>query len=157
MSSYLSFYLVPKKSAKKHNYNEEGKNIETEVKLSEGKPLLLMSFSRNNDIYQAYYEAMNPAYCGMEDKYTEVTYEDAQRVVKEFKEDITTTEKRLAINYKMLKECGYNSELWEEIQSTEKYIDEQKTSLMQLECIADIVYEVYKNFTDFEKVLINVD
>ena len=102
MSSYLSFYLVPKKSAKKHNYNEEGKNIETEVKLSEGKPLLLMSFSRNNDVYQAYYEAMNPAYCGMEDKYTEVTYEDAQRVVKEFKEDITTTEKRLAINYKML-------------------------------------------------------
>jgi hypothetical protein len=157
MSSYLNFYVVPKLSKKKYDYNKDDGHTETEVKLSEGLPLLLLLYSRNNDVYRAYNETLNPAYAGMEDKYTEVTYEDAQRVVKEFEDDLKGSEQRLEINYKMLKEGGYSSELWEEIHSEETYIREQKETLEELKFIASFVYDVTNGYSDFEKVLINVD
>lgn len=157
MSNYLSFYLVPKKSKKRYDYNKDDGHTEIEIKLSEGVPLCLMSYSRSSDVYQAYNETLNPAYCGMEEKYTELSYEDAQRVVREFEDDLKNTERRLAINYKMLKEGGYSSELWEEIHSEETYIREQKETLEELKFIASFVYEVTNDYTDFEKVLINVD
>lgn len=157
MSSYLSFYLVPKKTRKKYNYDSEKGNTTEEVKLSEGVPLLLMSYSRGNPVYQAYNETLDVAYAGMEEKYTELSYEDAKRVVDEFEEDLKKSERRLEINYKMLKESGYNSELWEEIHSTETYIDEEKETLEELKNIQNLIYEITRDFTDFEKVLINVD
>lgn len=157
MSSYLSFYLVPKLSKKKYDYNIDDGHTEKEIKLSEGLPLLLMSYSRSSDIYQAYNDTLNPAYAGMEEKYTEVSYEDAQKVVQEFEEDLKTSEQRLAINYKMLKEGGYSSELWEEIQTEEKYVAEQKDCLEELKFIAHFIYEIKHDWTDFEKVLINID
>ena len=86
MSSYLTFYLVPKKTRKKYGYDENEGNTETEEEISTGKPLVLFSFSRNNDVYQAYNNSLNPAYAGMEEKYTEVTYEDSQKVVNDFEE-----------------------------------------------------------------------
>jgi sarcosine oxidase delta subunit len=157
MSSYLTFYLVPKKTKKQSVYNNEEGHTEKEITLSEGKPLILMSFSRNSDVYQAYYETLNPAYCGTEEKYTEITYADSQRVTKEFENDIKKTEQRLEISYKMLKEGGYSSELWEEIQSTEEYLREQKETLEELKHISNIIYEVTEGYNDFEKVLINID
>ena len=157
MSSYLTFYLVPKKTKKQYDYSKDDGRTEIEIELSTGKPLRLMTYSRNSDVYQAYYETLNPAYCGMEEKYTDVTYEDANRVVREFENDIKRTEDTLAVDYKMLKESGYNSDLWEEIQSTEKYLKEQKESLESLKYVADIVREVYDGYNDFEKVLINID
>ena len=157
MSSYLTFYLVPKKTRKKYGYDENEGNTETEEEISTGKPLVLFSFSRNNDVYQAYNNSLNPAYAGMEEKYTEVTYEDSQKVVNDFEEDLKSTEKRLEINYKMLKEGGYSSELWEDIQSTEQYLSEQKDALNELKFISNLIYECTNDWTDFEKVLINVD
>ena len=157
MSSYLTFYIVPKKTIKKYSYSQENGNTETEIKVSEGLPLTLMSYSRSNDVYQAYYETLNPAYAGMEEKYTEVTHEDAQRVVTEFEREIKSTEQRLAINYKMLKEGGYSSELWEEIHSSESYLAEQKASLEELKFISNLIYEITEQYGDFEKVLINID
>lgn len=157
MSSYLSFYIVPKLSKKKYDYNKDDGNTEVEIKLSEGLPLLLFSYSRNNDVYQAYNETLNPAYAGMEEKYTEVSYEDAQKVVREYENDIKKSEQRLAINYKILKEGGYSSELWEEIHSEENYILEQKNTLEELKFIANLVYEITSTWSDFDKVLINVD
>lgn len=157
MSSYLTFYLVPKKSKKKYDYNKDDGHTEVEVKLSEGVPLAFLSYSRNNDVYQAYHETLNPAYAGMEEKYTEVSYEDSRRVVQDFQKDIESSEKRLAVNYKMLKEGGYSSELWEEIQSAEQYISEQKEALDELKFISVLVYEVTEGYTDFEKVLVNID
>lgn len=157
MSSYLTFYLVPKKTKKKYDFNKDDGSTEIEVELSKGEPLCLMSYSRSSDIYQAYKDELNPAYCGMEEKYTEVTYEDSKRVCRSFEDEIKDTKQRLEIDYKMLKEGGYNSDLWEEIQSFEKYYAEQKSVLEELKIISSLVYEVTKGYTDFEKVLINVD
>lgn len=156
MSSYLSFYLIPKKS-KKYFYTKDDSSSNTEIKISEGLPLLFMSYSRSSDVYQAYYTALNPAYCGLEEKYTDVSYEDSQRIVNEFKSDIEGLEQKLKVSYKILKEGGYNSELWEEIQSSESYLIEQKEVLAELEFISNFIYEIYSDVTDFEKVVINVD
>ena len=157
MSSYLSFYLVPKKTKKRYKYDGENGNTEEEIEISKGEPLLMMSYSRNSDIYQAYNDTLNPAYAGMEDKYTDLTYEDAKRVVSEFEAEVKSTEQRLGITYKILKEGGYCDDLWSEIQSNEKYLAEQKETLEELKFIMNFVYEVTQSWTDFEKVLINVD
>lgn len=157
MSSYLSFYLVPKKTKKKYSYDPEKGQSEEEIKISEGEPLLLMCYSRNSDIYKAYSDTLNPAYCGMEEKYTELSYDDAKRVVEDFKAEIKSMEKRLEVSYKILKEGGYHEDLWTDINSTEQYIDEQKESLQELQFIASLVYESTQSWTNFEKVLINVD
>ena len=157
MSSYLSFYLVPKKTKTKYGYNEKDGHTEEVVEVSKGEPLLLMSYSRNNEVYQAYKETLNPAYAGNEAKYTELTYDDAKRVIDEFEDDVKKTEKRLAIAYKMLKEGGYSEDLYTEINSTEQYLDEQKEVIQDLKNIANLVYECSNSWTDFEKVLINVD
>lgn len=157
MSSYLTFYLVPKKTRKKYNFNKDDGNTEIEEELSTGKPLALFSFSRSNNIYQAFNETLNPAYAGMEEKYTELTTDGCKRVIEDLETEIKSTEKRLEIDYKMLKEGGYSSELWEDIHSMEDYLSEQKETLEEIKEIMYIVQECTDKYNDFEKVLINID
>jgi hypothetical protein len=157
MSSYLTFYLVPKKTRKKYDFNKDDGHTETEVELSTGTPLALMSYSRNNEIYRAFNETLNPAYAGMEEKYTELTTDGCKRVIEDLENEIKSIEKRLNINYKMLKEGGYSSELWENIHSMEDYLSEQKETLESVRNISSLVYECTEGYNDFEKVLINVD
>ena len=144
MSSYLTFYLVPKKTRKKYDFNKDDGHTETEV-------------SRNNEIYRAFSETLNPAYAGMEEKYTELTSKGCKDVIYDLECEIKSTEKRLAINYKMLKEGGYSSELWEDIHSMEEYLSEQKETLDEVKYISRLVYECTEGYNDFEKVLINID
>ena len=157
MSSYLTFYLVPKKTKKKYDFDKDDGSTEHEIELSKGEPLVLTSYSRSSDVYQAYNDTLHPAYCGMEDKDTELSYEDSQMVVRDFEKELNKTKEHLDVDYKMLKEGGYSSELWEEIHSWEKYVKEQSSTLEVLKFISSLVYEVYEEWTDFEKVLINID
>ncbi len=157
MSSYLTFYLVPKKTRKKYDYNKDDGHTEIEVELSTGTPLAFLSYSRNNEIYRAFNESLNPAYAGMEEKYTELTSKDCKNVIYDLECEIKSTEKRLAINYKMLKEGGFSSELWQEIHSMEEYLSEQKQTLDEVKYISRLVYECTEGHNDFEKVLINID
>lgn len=159
MSSYLNFYLVPKQTIKKYVFNNEtATSEEQEVKLSEGKPILLMSYSRSTNIYEAFDEALNPVFDGgEEDQYTELDNDKMQEVINEWKSDIAKTEQRLATSYKMLKEGGYSSELWEDIHSGESYLNEQKETLNILIVFREMFYETFEGYTEFEKVLINID
>lgn len=157
MSSYLTFYLVPKKTRKKYNFNAEEGNTETEIELSKGLPLVLASYSRSSDIYSAFNDVLHPAYAGMEEKYTELTTDGCKRVIDDLESEIKSTEKRLEIDYKMLKESGYSSELWEDIHSMEKYLLEQKDTLSEAHYIRNIVEECTNGYNDFEKVYINID
>lgn len=156
MSSYLTFYLVPKKTKTRYWHDENGSH-EEEIEISKGHPLSIMSFSRNNEVYQAYNETLNPVYAGIEDKYTELTVADAERVVSEYEQEVKSTEKRLEITYKMLKNGGSCESLWGDIHETERYLDEQKHALSELKHLAGFVYEVTNSCTDIEKVLINID
>lgn len=157
MSSYLTFYLVPKKTRKKYDFNKDDGHTETEVELSTGTPLVLVSYSRNNEIYRAFNETLNPAYAGMEEKYTELTTDGCKLVIEDLETEIKSTEKRLEIDYKMLKEGGYSSELWEDIHSMEEYVSEQKETLESIRHICSLVNECTNGYNDFEKVLINID
>ena len=157
MSSYLTFYLVTKKTRKKYDYNKDDGHTEIEVELSTGTPLALVSYSRNNEIYRAFNETLNPAYAGMEEKYTELTTDGCKRVIEDLESEIKSTEKRLAIDYKMLKEGGYSSELWEDIHSMEEYVSEQKETLESIRNICSFMFECTNGYNDFEKVLININ
>lgn len=157
MSSYLNFYLVPKKNKITYSYDDNG-HKEEEVKLTEGKPLLFSSYSRSGDVYQAFNDVLSIAYTGDGDKYTDITVDDVKRVINEYEVEINETKNRLAVNYKMLKEGGYHEELYVDIQSAEKYLKEQEHILNILNIILKIVYECYNvNYNDFEKVVANIN
>ena len=61
MSSYLSFYLVPRA------HPEE--------------KLLLQSFSRSNEVYQRFSDNLNIAYAGNEEKYTKQDVQNTRNSV----------------------------------------------------------------------------
>lgn len=156
MSSYLTFYLVPKKTIKKFVFEGDG-GSEQEVKVSEGIPLTLMSFSRSSDIYQTFTENMyNIAYAGNEERYTELTLEDMKEICASVKSDIAVAEERLTIDYKIIKESKCDNDMWENIHSSEEYIKDLKNNLNEINNIYYIVEEIANGYTGFEKVLINI-
>lgn len=151
MSSYLTFYLVPKKEKNKWDGEEDKKVTLTQ------EPLSFLSYSRSSEIYQAYNEAINPiAFCNEGNEYTELTVEKANEVVRECEKSIKDAEDSLKIEYKILKEGGYSNEVWVEIHSKEDYLKELRETLSELKFIAYVVEECTSNFNDFEKVLINI-
>lgn len=149
MSSYLNFYLVPKK---KEN-NEE-----------EQKPLLFTSYSRNSGVYQAYREKVNPEYIGNDEEYhyTELTKEKAQYTVDDTKESLQTLKLRLDNRISAYREMpNLNKEVAddfiEDYVSTREYSRELEDTIKELQFIANLVSDISNDYTDFEKVLINID
>ena len=142
MSSYLTFYLVPKDKDK--------------------KPLALISYSRNSDVYQAYYENANPAFYGNGDEpnYTELTKDLSHYVVDELRKDLNNYEKSHEAKVKALQalpklEGEALEEYLQETTSTLDYINDLKDTLKFAGFIDDIVSDL--EYSDFEKVLINID
>lgn len=137
MSSYLTFYLKPK---------------------GQDKPLMFISYSRSTDVYQAYYEELHPAFIGNGDEpnYTELTPEMALQVVNAAKEDLKKAENALNNRIAAYKELGNTSEeAIQDIAETKDYIEDLKSNLIELQCIYCWVGDV--EYSDFEKVLINID
>lgn len=145
MSSYLTFYLVPK--------NTEPINK---------KPMALMSYSRNSDIYRAYYENAHPAFIGNGEttNYTELTKELSHEVVDELRNDLIKYEKQHEAKVKALQalpklEGETLEEYLQETTSTIDYINDLKDTLKFVEFIDDIVSDL--KYSDFDKILINID
>lgn len=142
MSSYLTFYLVPKGEDK--------------------KPLALIAYSRNSNIYQAYYENAHPAFYGNGDEpnYTELTKDLSHHVVSELKEDLDKYEKNHEAKIKALQalpklEGEALEEYLQETSSGVEYINDLKDTLRFADFIDDIVSDL--EFSEFDKVLINID
>ena len=154
MSSYLTIYLVPKKTTSKYVYQAE--KVE-EIEITKGIPLVYDSYSRSSDVYQAFWESLNPAYCGNEEKYTELTPAKVEEVLSDKREYISKIEFRLNTLYEILKTSGYSEELFSEILSTSEHLKEENKCLDSIKSIANIVNIIYEGYGDFEKVLINVD
>ena len=149
MSSYLTFYLVPKKSKTKYTKDEE---IEIEIPQ---EPLAVFSYCRSDAVYEQYYSSLHPAYAGSEDKYTEITEDDAKSIVRSFeREDLNPAKERLEILYKLF-QIKYDNELANDIISLEDYIKGLEYTLSELKYIARFIEEI--TYSDFEKVLINID
>jgi len=142
MSSYLTFYLVPKGEDK--------------------KPLALISYSRSSEIYQAYYENAHTAFYGNGDEpnYTELTKDLSHHVVSELKEDLDKYEKAHEAKIKALQalpklEGEALEEYLQETSSGVEYINDLKDTLKFAGFIDDIVSDL--EYSDFDKVLINID
>ena len=145
MSSYLNFYLVPKKS-----------------KSEKQEPLALMSFSRSNDIYQAYYENANPAFIGNGEtpNYTELTKELSNSVLTTLQKDLDKYKRNSEAKIKALQALSkLEGEALEEYlyETTfgEEYLKELEDTLKFVGFIDDIISNL--EYSGFEKVLINID
>lgn len=136
MSSYLTFYIKTK---------EEN-----------SKPLSLISYSRNTDIYQYFDENVHPAYIGMDEdtKYTELSKNDVDLVIEDMENDIGKTKKRIE-EYE--KHAGGNQEIIEEILNWKEYIEDLEYWLHKVEFIKDLIEEASYSWTSYDKILCNVD
>lgn len=135
MSSYLTFYIVPK---------EEN-----------SKPLKLISYSRNTDIYRYFNETINPVYIGIDEiQYTELTVSKIDMVLEEIKNDLEKAISRVSVYEKHV--CG-KADLIEDIISQNEYINELKVLVNNIEFIKKIVIETSYSWSDYNKVLCNID
>ena len=132
MSSYLSFYLVPRA------HPEE--------------KLLLQSFGRSNEVYQRFSDNLNIAYAGNEEKYTKLTISDVESVIRDLDDDIAKAEAR-RVEYE--KFCHGNSELIEEMISTKEYIRDLQSTRDYISFIRDILADL--DYSGFSDVLCNID
>lgn len=132
MSSYLSFYLVPRA------HPEE--------------KLLLQSFSRSNEVYQRFSDNLNIAYAGNKEKYTKLTISDVESVIRDLDDDIAKAEAR-RVEYE--KFCHGNSELIEEMISTKEYIRDLQSTRDYISFIRDILADL--DYSGFSDVLCNID
>ena len=132
MSSYLSFYLVPKAHPEER--------------------LLLQSFSRSNEVYQRFFDNLSIAYAGNEEKYTKLTVSDVESVIRDLDDDIAKAEAR-RVEYE--KFCHGNSELIEEMISTKEYIRDLQSTRDYISFIRDILVDL--GYSGFSDVLCNID
>ena len=132
MSSYLSFYLVPRA------HPEE--------------KLLLQSFSRSNKVYQRFSDNLNIAYAGNEEKYTKLTISDVESVIQDIDADITKAETRRTEYEKF---CYGNPESIEEIISTKEYIRDLQSTRDYISFIRDVLTDL--DYSGFSDVLCNIN
>ena len=132
MSSYLSFYLVPKAHPEER--------------------LLLQSFSRSNEVYQRFFDNLSIAYAGNEEKHTKLTVSDVESVIRDLDDDIAKAEAR-RVEYE--KFCHGNSELIEEMISTKEYIRDLQSTRDYISFIRDILADL--DYSGFSDVLCNID
>lgn len=144
MSSYLNFYVVPKKK-----YKVDGK---------ESKPLCIFSISRNNEIYQAFQDSISPVFIGMEEiHYTELTAEKMKQVVDDYSTEVKRMEKQYQNKCDIVEKLTkVEEETIDELVHTKEYLDEITDALKELNFIYGIVHDISIGCGDFEKVLINV-
>ena len=135
MSSYLTFYAVPK---------AEG-----------SKPIGLINYCRSNDVYQYFSDNIHPAYIGNdeEDHYTELTVEKIDRVLEDLNNDI----KKTKIRIEEYEKCANgDTEIIETIIEFREYLENLETALYRTEFIKELVLETeYSN--SLKAIYCNVD
>ena len=154
MSSYLTFYLIPKKT--KTHYNEDGTCEEVEI--SKGEPLALMSFSRNSNIYRTFYEYLHPVFIGMgEPQYDELRGGDIKSIIYQVQEELEEDKKSHQNKIKVLKELGNSPDLdtLNQLIEEEDILKEKEEDLEELRWLNRFFAEI--EYSDFEKILMNID
>lgn len=139
MSSYLNIYLVPKR-----------KDKEKEKK----QYLLLTSYSRSNDVYEAFYENINPVFVDNEEKYTTLTKENMQDVLNDVSKSINLTKEKIKLYEK------YASDHPDYIQSIideREVLKDYEQTYGDAAFISDIVSNTIDDYNGFEEVCCNID
>lgn len=139
MSSYISFYIVPKRKTQ-----EEQK-----------KHILLTAYSRSTAIYQYFSDNINPVFigCGGKEQYTTLTLQNLTSVLQDFDEDIKKAKDRL-VEYE--KYAGNNPEYINEIIEQKEYIQDLQYWRDKASFILDIV-DGKDCYEEIEEVCCNID
>lgn len=155
MSSYLTFYVIPKKT--KPYYKKDGTSEAVEV--SKGVPLALMSFSRNSNVYQSFYAYLSPTYIGdNEPKYDELEESDMTYVINKLREDLEDAKTRHQNKLKVLGALtGFHDyDTLNQLIDEEDFIKEKEENLNELIWLKSFLFEI--KYGDFEeKILMNID
>lgn len=135
MSSYLTFYAKSK---------DEG-----------SKPIPLVSYSRNNEIYQQFNDTINPAYIGNSDEcqYTKLTVKQVDSVIKEIESDLRKAKIRLE---EYNKHASGNMDMVEYIIEQKEYIEDLEYTLYRTMFIRELVSETSHSWSNCE-ILCNID
>lgn len=134
MSSYLNIYGITKEEKKRK---------------------LLISYSRNNDIYQEIDEELNLPWNGDEnDNYRQLSVSDIEAVINGLQERIKQSNNRL-IEYE--KYANGNTEIIDEIISLKEYIKGMEITIYKLYFLLDIVSDTNNGYNDFEKIECCID
>ena len=139
MSSYLSFYIVPKRKSQK----EPKKHI------------ILTAYSRSTEIYQYFDENIHPVFVGSskETPYTTLTSEKINCVLQDFDKDISAASSRLA-EYE--KYAPNNPDYIQEIIEQKEFINDLKYWRDKTSFIEDIVEDL-NCYGEIEEVCCNID
>lgn len=138
MSSYLSFYIVPKRKS-----SEEPK-----------KYILLLAFSRSSYIYQYFNDNVHITWIGNNEEtpYTTLTMEDIHRVLEDISSDMDSSKRRLV---EFEKYAAKNSDYVNEIISLKEYISELQYVKHQTEFIA-LLLDGMEFYEEIEEVCCNI-
>lgn len=138
MSSYLSFYIVPKRKS-----SEEPK-----------KHILLLAFSRSSYIYQYFNDNVRITWIGNNEEtpYTTLTMEDIHRVLEDISSDMDSSKRRLV---EFEKYAAKNSDYVNEIISLKEYISELQYAKHQTEFI-ELLLDGMKFYEEIEEVCCNI-
>ena len=120
MSSYLSFFIVPKRKSDK----EPKKHI------------IIASYTRSTEIYQYFDENIHPVWAGNEEQYTLLLPSSIDRVLKDFDDDISKAKDRLNEYEKYVKD---NPEYIDDIISMKEYISDLEYWRNKTSFIADML------------------
>ena len=149
MSSYLTFYGIPRLES-----DDRNDEIKEKVEDKDAKPISIVSFNRNNDIYRYFDENCNIAYCYDSIKYSDITSSDVSVVESDIKNDIMSSEKRL---HEYEKYAGSNPDYVQEILSIKEYLEDLYRALHYAEFIGYIVSEAELKYRGgFTKIVANI-
>lgn len=136
MSSYLNIFLVPK-----------------EMKV---RPLLLLSYNRNSDIYQIFKRSINTIFCGMDEIYEDLTLEKINTVIEYLQEEINRLESEYKTTYEIMHSLmAATSDQVHELYLKKAHIAKQKGTLKELNFLKMLIKEV--EYSDFEKFIMHID
>lgn len=136
MSSYLSFYIVPKRKSEKEKK----------------KYIILASYSRSTELYHYFDEHIHPAYCGSDISYTPLSSEDVSSVLADFTNDISKAQARLTEYEKYAKD---NPEYIDDIISMKEYISELEYWKAKASFIEDILSDM-SCYEEIEEMCCNI-
>jgi hypothetical protein len=133
MSSYLTFYLQRK----------------------DEKPITLISYSRNDELYQYFYENINMKHDVQHDSeyYTIISCENVNNIISELTQSINNVNTRI-IEYE--KHVNGNIEIIDEIISLNDYLSTLNDTLIRVKFIKDLVLEADFGYADYTAVLCNI-
>ena len=135
MSSYLTFYAKSK---------DEG-----------SKPIPLVSYSRNNEIYQQFNDIIHPVYIGNsnECQYKTLNVEQIDSVIKEIESELRKVKFRLE---EYTKHASGNMDMVEYIIEQKEYIEDLEYTLYRTMFIRELVSDSLYSWSNHE-ILCNID